>query len=144
MGSQRVGHDWVTFTSLHCRSKDNLKIFKTKLPIFCFKLAPFTVFFISVSDVSLPVVQDNTLAVPLASLTPSLSIPGLGWFLCFSHIQQSVHHFNCLKSWLCGHFFFFFFCPFRVDESWINTVNFLFLNIGYLQMVEWYITLYKE
>ena len=68
----------MTFTSLHCRSKDNLKIFKTKLPIFCFKLAPFTVFFISVSDVSLPVVQDNTLAVPLASLTPSLSIPGLG------------------------------------------------------------------
>ena len=64
------GSSKLPIQHLHCMSKGkvNPNIVKTKLPIFSLRFAPFTLFFISVSDVSLLVVWDNTLAAPLISL----------------------------------------------------------------------------
>ncbi|KAG5210199.1 hypothetical protein JEQ12_015393, partial [Ovis aries] len=45
-GARSSVASWAVKKSIPARSKDNLKIFKTKLSMFSFKLAPFTIFFI--------------------------------------------------------------------------------------------------
>ena len=91
MGSQRVGHDWVTFTSLHCFELDQLKVSLNKK---CPEL---------VNRKCILFHQDNTrVHVSLMTRQKLLQLGWEFWFICLIHQTLDFYLFWSLQNSLNG------------------------------------------